>query len=99
MWVNLKTLTTIYRNAAKWRGGRVAPSGVKPSSETGKENKVILRLVIAFTRWVWGVSPAFVTADSGGWYAVMFFGVLIDIVVAVALAAALIDYLPFKQSK
>lgn len=44
---------------------------------------MILRLIIAFTRWVWGVSPAFVTADSVEWYVVMCFGTAIDIVVIV----------------
>ena len=60
---------------------------------------MILRLVIAFTRWVWGVSPAFVTADSEGWYTVMGFGALIDLCVTVVLVTVLLDWLQFGFGK
>ena len=58
---------------------------------------MILRLIIAFTRWVWGVSPAFVTANSEGWYTVMIFGTIIDIAVIALLTAALIDLIDWIQ--
>ena len=54
---------------------------------------MILRLFIAFTRWVWGVSPAFVKADSGAWYMVMFFGAAVDIAVVAIPTFALIDWI------
>ena len=60
---------------------------------------MILRLIIAFTRWVWGVSPAFVTADSEVWYAVMLFSMLVDIAVIVILTAALIDWIQSRRAK
>lgn len=60
---------------------------------------MILRLVIAFTRWVWGVSPAFITADSDVWYLAMFFGALIDLCVTVVLVAVLLDWLQFGFGK
>ena len=42
---------------------------------------MILRLIIAFARWTWGVSPAFVTPKEPlcGWGFAMMFGVLLDI--------------------
>ena len=52
---------------------------------------MILRLIIAFTRWVWGVSPAFVTPGSEEWYTAMCFGAVIDIAVVVILTVVLID--------
>ena len=52
---------------------------------------MILRLIIAFTRWVWGVSPAFVTADSVEWYVAMCFGMAIDIVIVVTVIQKLRD--------
>lgn len=60
---------------------------------------MILRLVIAFTRWVWGVSPAFVTADSGEWYIPMFFGAIIDVVVIVVLTVAITVWIQSRRSK
>ena len=60
---------------------------------------MILRLIIAFTRWAWGVSPAFVTANSGRWYTVMCFGAIIDIAVIATLIAALIDWIQFGRAK
>ena len=60
---------------------------------------MILRLIIAFTRWVWGISPAFVTADSEVWYTVMFFGMLIDIAVIAILTIGLIDWIWYGRAK
>ncbi len=60
---------------------------------------MILRLIIAFTRWVWGVSPAFVTPDSEGWYGVMFFGALVDIAVVIMLTVAIISWIQERKSK
>lgn len=60
---------------------------------------MILRLIVAFTRWIWGVSPAFVKADSGDWYMAMFFGVVIDIAVTGALAIALVDWMQSRKSR
>lgn len=60
---------------------------------------MILRLIIAFTRWVWGISPAFVTADSEVWYTVMFFGMLIDIAVIAILTIGLIDWIRYRRAK
>ena len=60
---------------------------------------MILRLIIAFTRWVWGVSPAFITADSADWYIAMFFGALIDIGAVGVLAIVLIDWWECGRSK
>lgn len=28
---------------------------------------MILRLLVAFTRWVWGISPAFAVEDAADW--------------------------------
>jgi hypothetical protein len=60
---------------------------------------MILRLIIAFTRWVWGVSPAFGTADSGEWYIAMYFGAIIDIAVVVMLATAIICWMQSRRAK
>lgn len=60
---------------------------------------MILRLIIAFTRWVWGVSPAFITADSDVWYLAMFFGAIIDIAVIALLTAVLIDWIQYRRAK
>ena len=59
---------------------------------------MILRLIIAFTRWVWGISPAFVTADSDIWYLAMVFGAAIDVAVVVALTVATVDCVQFGRS-
>ena len=51
---------------------------------------MILRLLVAFTRWAWGVSPAFYvvkTPIGEGDGALMLFGLLLDVVVAVPVAA------------
>lgn len=60
---------------------------------------MILRLIIAFTRWVWGVSPAFVTADSGEWYAAMYFGAFIDVAAVVMLTVAITCWAQSRRSK
>lgn len=63
-----------------------------------QETKMILRLAIAFTRWVWGVSPAFVTADSLDWYAVMILGMVIDIA-AIAISIVVLEDILSRRSK
>ena len=60
---------------------------------------MILRLVIAFTRWTWGVTPAFATADSGEWYAAMYFGAFIDVAVVILLAVAGVTWWQSRRSK
>ena len=50
---------------------------------------MILRLLVAFTRWAWGVSPAFYTVktpigEEDG--VLMVFGMIIDAMVAVPVA-------------
>lgn len=60
---------------------------------------MILRLVVAFTRWVWGVSPAFVTADSGEWFLVMYFGACIDVAAVVILTVAVTCWIQSRRSK
>jgi hypothetical protein len=60
---------------------------------------MILRLIIAFTRWAWGVSPAFVTANSEVWYTVMYFGMIIDIAVIAILTTALIGWIKYRSEK
>lgn len=54
---------------------------------------MILRLILAFTRWVWGVSPAFVVANSDEWYLAMYFGVCIDIAAVAMLVVMLKDWM------
>lgn len=60
---------------------------------------MILRLIIAFTRWVWGVSPAFVTPDSEKWYALMFFGAFVDIAVVAMLTVVLTYWVQERRKK
>lgn len=50
---------------------------------------MILRLLVAFTRWAWGVSPAFYvvkTPVGEGDGALMVVGLIIDVMVAVPVA-------------
>lgn len=50
---------------------------------------MILRLLVAFTRWAWGVSPAFYavkTPVGEGDGALMVAGLIIDVMVAVPVA-------------
>lgn len=54
---------------------------------------MILRLAIAFTRWVWGISPAFFTPDSDVWYLAMVFGTLIDAIAVAVLIAAIVAWI------
>lgn len=56
-------------------------------------------MVIAFTRWTWGVSPAFATADSREWYAVMCFGAFIDVAAVVMLTVAVTCWVQSRRSK
>ena len=58
---------------------------------------MILRSLIAFTRWVWGISPAFAVADSVDWYPVMVFGMLIDVAAIVALVVVLKDWIQSRE--
>ena len=53
---------------------------------------MILRLIIAFTRWVWGVSPAFVTPEQplGEWVVVLFFGALLDVLALVGVIGSIV---------
>ena len=60
---------------------------------------MILRLIIAFTRWAWGVSPAFVTPDSEVWYVVMCLGTVVDITVVAILTDVLIDWIQERRKK
>jgi hypothetical protein len=60
---------------------------------------MILRLLIAFTRWVWGVSPAFVTADSEMWYTAMCFGAFVDVAVVTILTVVLVDWVQNRRKK
>ena len=60
---------------------------------------MILRLIIAFTRWVWGVSPAFVTADSEEWYLAMGFGAIADVSVITTLTFVLINWIQERRNK
>lgn len=50
---------------------------------------MILKLLVALTRWVWGVSPAFYTVKTPvgeGDGALMVVGLIIDVMVAVPVA-------------
>ncbi len=50
---------------------------------------MILRLLVALTRWAWGVSPAFYvvkTPIGEGDGALMMFGLIVDVVVMVPVA-------------
>lgn len=50
---------------------------------------MILRLLVAFTRWTWGISPAFYvvkTPINEGDGALMVFGLLVDVMAAVPVA-------------
>ena len=53
---------------------------------------MILRLITAFTRWVWGVSPAFVTPEQplGEFRIVMIFGTMLDVLVLVGVTGAVV---------
>lgn len=59
---------------------------------------MILRLVVAFTRWVWGVSPAFVTASSEEWYIAMYFGAVIDVAVVIVLITVITCWVQSKMT-
>lgn len=60
---------------------------------------MILRLIIAFTRWVWGVSPAFVTADSVDWYLAMCFGAIIDVAVVATILVVVLAKILDRRKK
>ena len=50
---------------------------------------MILKLLVALTRWAWGVSPAFYTVKtpvSEGDCTLMVFGLIVDVMVAVPVA-------------
>lgn len=54
---------------------------------------MILRLIIAFTRWVWGVSPAFVTPEQplgDEWGLVLSLGALLDVFALVGVIGAVV---------
>ncbi len=58
---------------------------------------MILRLIVAFTRWAWGISPAFVTADSETWYIAMYFGALVDVAVVTILIVVLVNWMQERR--
>ena len=50
---------------------------------------MILKLLVALTRWAWGVSPAFYTVKTPineGDAILMVFGLVLDVMVAVSVA-------------
>ena len=53
---------------------------------------MILRLIVAFTRWAWGVSPAFVTPEQplGKWVVVLFFGAMLDVLALVGVIGTVV---------
>ena len=62
---------------------------------------MIMRLIVAFARWTWGISPAFPTADASkeGWAVVMVFGVLLDIAAVALSTAVLIDWIKDMRAR
>lgn len=55
-------------------------------------------MVVAFARWTWGVSPAFVTADSDIWYLTAFFGAVIDVAAVAVLTAVVVSCVQIGRS-
>lgn len=62
---------------------------------------MILRLIIAFTRWVWSVSPAFVTPEQplGEWGAVMIFGAMLDVLALVGVTGTIVMWYTGRDKK
>lgn len=70
---------------------------VKTSLTTRDEriSEMIVRLIVAFARWTWGISPAFPSADTSNeaWVVLMVFGAMIDIVAITLSTTAFIDWI------
>jgi len=62
---------------------------------------MIMRLIVAFARWTWGVSPAFPTADisKDAWAVVVVFGVLIDIAAIALSTGVLIEWIKDRRAR
>ena len=61
---------------------------------------MILRLIIAFTRWVWGISPAFITPDlNGDGGLVLGFGTLLDVLALMGATGLFIMWLSERSKK
>lgn len=60
---------------------------------------MILRLLLAYVRWVWGVTPAFETPDinNSAWCCVLLFAMLLDIVVLYFVIANILDWLKERE--
>lgn len=55
---------------------------------------MILRLIIAFARWTWGISPAFIKPDriNEAYGIIMSFGVIIDSTIVAFAILAFVDW-------
>ena len=62
---------------------------------------MILRLIIAFTRWTWGISPAFITPnlENEKWCLAIGFGVVIDILALIGATGSFIMWLSERSKK
>lgn len=62
---------------------------------------MILRLIIAFTRWTWGISPAFITPEQplGEWGMVIVFGVALDVLALIGVIGYVVIWYTGRRRK